>query len=160
MDIEKKQKMLKEYEIEMSKKTLKELEKIESKLIAEADANENYEVVANAIRMFLNKETVQWQYTLALVGLYDFWDPKKEPTKIPYAHLDAILRKLGQMQFTGYDEWAAVVAVNKYFEPLHNAYVDATEKTYDIASKHQIVMDAMDKIKNSPTSTTTSPEVN
>lgn len=173
MDIEKKQKMLKDYEIEMSKKTLKELEKIESKLIAEADANdqevsklefdlpkENYEVVANAIRMFLNKETVQWQYTLALVGLYDFWDPKKEPTKIPYAHLDAILRKLGQMQFTGYDEWAAVVAVNKYFEPLHNAYVDATEKTYDIASKHQIVMDAMDKIKNSPTSTTTSPEVN
>ena len=40
MDIEKKQKMLKEYEIEMSKKTLKELEKIESKLIAEADAND------------------------------------------------------------------------------------------------------------------------
>jgi hypothetical protein len=161
MNIEEKQKMLKDYEESMQGKSLEELEKIESELIAEADENdqvvsktefdlpkENYPTVAQAIRMFLNKQTVQWQYTLGLVGLYDFWDPEKEPTKIPYAHLDAVLRTLGQLQFTGYDEWAAVVAVNKYFEPLHNAYVDATEKTYDIASKHQIVMDLIDKIKN------------
>ena len=92
-------------------------------------------------------ETVQWQYTLGLVGLYDFWNPEKKSKKIPYAQLDAILRTLGQMQFTGYTEWAAVVAINKYFEPLHNAYVDATEKTYDIASKHQAVMQKMEEIQ-------------
>ena len=171
MDLEKKQKMLKDYEEEMSTKTLAELEKIESELIAQADENdqvvskmefdlpkENYEIVAKSIRMFLNKETVSWQYTLGLVGLYDFWDPEKEPTKIPYAHLDAVLRTLGKMQFTGYEEWAAVVAINKYFEPLHAAYVDATENTYDIASKHQIVMQAMDAINNPGNSNAQSPD--
>ena len=163
VNIEEKQKMLKDYEASVEGKTLEELEKIESELIAEADDNdqqvsklefdlpkENYKAVAEGIRMLLNKQTVQWQYTLGLVGLYDFWNPEKKSKKIPFAQLDAILRTLGQMQFTGYTEWAAVVAINKYFEPLHNAYVEATEKTYDIASKHQIVMQKMDEIKNPP----------
>ena len=161
MDIQEKQKMLKEYDESLKGKTLEELEKIESELIVDADENdkvisetsfdlpsENYEVIAKGIRQLLNKQTVQWQYTLGLVALYDFWNPEKKADKIPYAQLDAVLRTLGQMQFTGYEEWAAVVAINKYFEPLHKAYVDATEKTYDIASKHQSVMQAMDKLKN------------
>jgi len=160
MNLEEKQKMLKDYENSLNGKTFEELEKIESQLIAEADENdqrvsktefdlpkENYKEVAIAIRKLLNKQTVQWQYTLGLVGLYDFWNPEKKSNKIPYAQLDAILRTLGGMQFTGYDEWAAVVAINKYFEPLHNAYVDATEKTYDIASKHQAVMQKMEDLK-------------
>ena len=153
MNIEEKQKMLKEYEDSLAGKTKEELEKIEAELIGDADENdvrvsklefdlpkENYKEVAEGIRMLLNKQTVQWQYTLGLVGLYDFWNPEKKAKKIPYAQLDAILRTLGQMQFTGYTEWSAVVAINKYFEPLHNAYVDATEATYDIASKHDIVI--------------------
>ena len=161
MDIQEKQKMLKEYDESLKGKTLEELEKIEADLIVDADENdkvisetsfdlpsENYEVIAKGIRQLLNKQTVQWQYTLGLVALYDFWNPEKKADKIPYAQLDAVLRTLGQMQFTGYEEWAAVVAINKYFEPLHKAYVDATEKTYDIASKHQSVMQAMDKLKN------------
>ncbi len=160
MNLEEKQKMLKDYENSLNSKTFEELEKIESQLIAEADENdqkvsktefdlpkENYKEVAMSIRKLLNKQTVQWQYTLGLVGLYDFWNPEKKSKKIPYAQLDAILRTLGGMQFTGYEEWAAVVAINKYFEPLHNAYVDATEKTYDIASKHQAVMQKMEDIK-------------
>ena len=161
VNIEEKQKMLKDFEESVKGKTLEELEKLESQLIAQADENDqkvsklefdlpkdNYKVVAEAIRMLLNKQTVQWQYTLGLVGLYDFWNPEKKADKIPFAQLDAILRTLGQMQFTGYAEWVAVIAINKYFEPLHNDYVDATEATYDIASKHQIVMQSIDEIKN------------
>ena len=171
VNIEEKQKMLKQFEEEVKGKSLKELEALESKLIAEADENdqkvsklefdlptENYKEVAEGIRMLLNKQTVQWQYTLGLVGLYDFWNPEKKAKKIPFAQLDAILRTLGQMQFTGYNEWAAVVAVNKYFEPLHNDYVKATEGTYDIASKHQIVMQAMDKLNNSSGTDAKEPE--
>jgi len=159
MNIEEKQKMLKEYEDSLAGKTKEELEKIEAELIGDADENdvrvsklefdlpkENYKEVAEGVRMLLNKQTVQWQYTLGLVGLYDFWNPEKKAKKIPYAQLDAILRTLGQMQFTGYTEWSAVVAINKYFEPLHNAYVDATEKTYDIASKHDIVIRKLEEL--------------
>lgn len=160
INLEERQKQLTEYAESLKEKTLEELEKIESQLIAEADENDqkvsklefdlpkdNYKAVAEGIRMLLNKQTVQWQYTLGLVGLYDFWNPEKKAKKIPFAQLDAILRTLGQMQFTGYSEWAAVVAINKYFEPLHNAYVDATDATYFIASKHQAVMQAMDTLK-------------
>ncbi len=160
MNIEEKQKMLKEFEDSLKGKTLEELEKMESEIIVEAEANdaevskaefdlpkENYEKVAEGIRMLLNKQTVQWQYTLGMVGMYDFWDPKKRAKKIPYAQLDAVLRTLGAMQFTGYEEWASVIAINKYFESLHEKYLAITEKTYDIASKHQAVMQAMDAIK-------------
>ena len=160
INLEERQKQLNEYTASLKGKTLEELEAIESQLIADADANDqkvsklefdmpkdNYQVVAEGIRMLLNKQTVQWQYTLGMVGMYDFWNPTKIAKKIPFAQLDSILRTLGNMQFTGYEEWAAVVAINKYFEPLHSGYVEATDVTYFIASKHQAVMQAMEAIK-------------
>lgn len=159
MDLKEKQEMLKEFEVSLKGKTLEELQKVEATLVADADENdqkisklefdlpaENYKFVAEAIRKLLNKQTVQWQYTLGLVGLYDFWNPEKKPKKIPYAQLDAILRTLGQTQFTGYEEWSACVAINKFFEPLHTNYVDATESTYDIASKHDIVIRKIEEL--------------
>ena len=161
MNIEEKQKFLKEYEASLEGKTLEELQNIEAELIADAEANDqrvsklefdlpkdNYKEVAEGIRMLLEKQTVQWQYTLGLVGMYDFWNPEKKAKKIPYAQLDSILRTLGGMSFTGYREWSAVVVINKYFEPLHKDYVDATEATYDIASKHDIVIRKMETFKN------------
>ena len=136
-------------------KTLPELQEIEKQIVAEADKidkeisettfdlpKENYETVADAIKYFLNKQTVQWQYTLGMVGMYDFWDGKHQ-TKIPYAQLDSILRTLGGMQFTGYEEWAKVIAINKFFEGLREQYVEVTQKAYDVATRHQMLMDAM-----------------
>ena len=158
-NLEAKQKELQKFEKSLSKKSLEELQKLEQEIIAEADKNgeelgklefdmptENYEEVAKAVRMFLDKQSVQWQYTLGLVAMYDFWDPVKRAEKIPYAHLDSILRTLGGLQYKGYNEWAAVVSVNKFFEPLQKAYVDATEETYQIAAKHDAVMKAMELV--------------
>ena len=136
-------------------KSLPELQEIEKQIVAEADKidkeisettfnlpKENYETVADAIKYFLNKQTVQWQYTLGMVGMYDFWDGKQQ-TKIPYAQLDSILRTLGGMQFSGYEEWAKVIAINKFFEGLREQYVEVTQKAYDVATRHQMLMDAM-----------------
>lgn len=152
-----KQQELEKFIKTLKDKTLEELEKMEQEIIVEADKNgenlgklefdlpsENYENVAIAIRKFLNKQSVQWQYTLGMVAMYDFWDPKKHSNKIPYAHLDSILRTLGGLKFEGYDEWAAVVAVNKFFEPLQKAYMEATQETYDIATKHDSIMKEME----------------
>ena len=152
--IEEQEKELAKFKKSLAKKSLKELEELELEYIKKQDKNsedlgktefdmpkDNYEVVANAIRKFLNKQSVQWQYTLGMVGMYDFWDPMKRAEKIPYPHLDSILRTLGGLQFTGYDEWSAVVAVNKFFEPLHKAYVEATETTYELATYHSAIMD-------------------
>jgi len=159
-DLKAKQEEQKKFEQSLLKMSYDELVKLEQEIIAEADKNgeelgkiefdmptENYEAVADAIRMFLNKQEVQWQYTLGMVAMYDFWDPKARQAKIPYAHLDSILRTLGGLKFKGYEEWSAVVAVNKFFEPLQQAYVDATQETYDIAVKHDAVMKAMELVQ-------------
>ena len=158
--LEKRQKELDAFVKTLEGKTQEELEKMEQEVIKEADKNdekvnkasfdmpkENYEVVAKAIRGFLNKQSVQWQYTLGMVGMYDFWDPDNFSKKIPYPQLDAILRMLGELQYTGYEEWAAVVAINKYFEPLRKGYTDILSVTYDIASRHDAIINALEKLK-------------
>lgn len=136
-------------------KTVEELKKIEQEVIAECekiDAEvaqtefdmpvENYAEVAEAIRHFLNDQTVQWQYTLGMIAMYDFWT-EDCPKTIPYAQLDSVLRTIGSLQFKGYENWCRVVAINKYFEPLREKYVQITQQVYDAASKHQTVMEAL-----------------
>lgn len=136
-------------------KSVEELRKIEAQVIKECEKIdkevsetefdmpvENYSDVAKAIKYFLDKQTVQWQYTLGMVSMYDFWTENR-PEKIPYAQLDSVLRTIGNLQFTGYKEWAMVVVINKYFEPLREAYSDVTQRIYDAATKHNIVMGAL-----------------
>ena len=54
---------------------------------------------------------------------------------------------LGELQYTGYEEWAAVVAINKYFEPLRKGYTEILSVTYDIASRHDAIINALEKLK-------------
>lgn len=153
-----KQKQLKKFEDSLKGKTIDELKKLEQEIIEEAEKidkevqeqtfklpKENYDIVSSSIHMLLNKKTVQWQFTLGMVAMYDFWDEKKKPATIQYPMLDGTLRALGELSFTGYSEWSAVVAINKYFDPIREEYIKATEKVYDIASKHNAVMDAIQK---------------
>ena len=37
-----------------------------------------------------------------------------------------------------------VVAVNKFFEPLRDKYMETTSRIYDVAAKHNIVMELLD----------------
>lgn len=136
-------------------KTVEELKKIEQEVIAECEKIdnevaqtefdmpvENYAEVAEAIKYFLNEQTVQWQYTLGMIAMYDFWT-EDCPKTIPYAQLDSVLRTIGSLQFKGYENWCRVVVINKYFEPLREKYVEITQQVYDAASKHQAVMEAL-----------------
>ena len=158
MDAQKKVEQLKAFEQSLKAKTLEELKALEQEIIKEADdidkevsskefklEKTNYAIVAQGIRDLLNKKTVQWQFTLGMVAMYDFWDPKKNPGKVVYPMLDGTLRALGDATFTGYEEWASVVAINKYFEGIRQEYIRTTEKVYDIASKHNAVIDAINK---------------
>lgn len=142
-------------------KTVEELRKLEEEIIKEAEVidkeiaetnfelpKENYDIAAKAVRYFLNKKSVQWQYTMGMVAMYDFWTDEK-PETIPYPQLDNILRTLGEMQFTGYEEWAQIVALNKYFEPLREEYITVTQKAYDVATKHNEIMNKLEL--NTPT---------
>ena len=158
MDTQKKIEELKAFEQSLEAKTLEELQVLEQEIVKEAEEadkevsskefkldKKNYQTVAQGTRDLLNKKTVQWQFTLGMVAMYDFWDPEKNPGKVLYPMLDGTLRALGDATFTGYEEWASVVAINKYFEGIRQEYIDTTEKVYDIAAKHNAVIDAMNK---------------
>lgn len=149
-------KELEDFKESLKGKTLDELKAIEQDVIKECEkvndkvanttyklSSENYKIVAESIRKFLNKETVQWQFTLAMVTIYDFWDPENQPKNVSHPVLDQTLRTLGGLSFTGYEEWAAVIAINKYFDPLAKKFAENTQLIYDAASKHNIVMDEM-----------------
>lgn len=153
-----KQKQLDEFRKSLEGKTLKELKELEENIVKEADSIDkevqemefdlpetNYDVVAPAIKLLLDKKTVQWQLTLGMVAMHDFWDENNKPEKIKYPMLDGTLRALGELSFTGYEEWASVIAINKYFEPIRDEYIKATEKIYDIATQHNAILDEIQK---------------
>jgi hypothetical protein len=160
MDNLEKVKQISEFKNSLKEKNLEELKQMEQDIIKKAEEidketsnlefempKENYKEAATGIRMMLNKKTVEWRFALGMVAMFDFWDPDVRSKTIKYPMLDSTLRTLGELQFTGYNEWASVVAVNKYFEGLRQQYVDATEKIYDIAAQHSAIIDEL-KIKD------------
>lgn len=130
---------------EMEQKVIEESDKFQKNLNTTMFAlpSKDYENVAKAIHKLLDKQTSQWQYTLGLVTMYEFWDEKKRPKEVNYPTLDGTLRTLGALSFTGYDEWKAVITINDYFEPMHKKYVDLTNEIYFNAEKHNAVMDKL-----------------
>ena len=160
MTNEEKIKQIDDYKKKVKDLDVEALKKLEQEVIKEAESiddetsslefdmpKENYKEVAEGIRMILDKKTVEWRFTLGMVSMYDFWNPTERQSKITYPMLDSTLRTIGEMRFTGYTEWAAVVAINKYMEGLREKYVDTTEKIYDVAAKHNVILDEL-KLKD------------
>ena len=149
-------KELDEFKESLKKMTRQQLEDLEQEYIKKGDEKndevakvmfkldkEKFSDVAKAIRLFLNKHTVTWQYTLGLKVLYEYWDPERFPEEINYPTLDSTLRILGEFKFTGYEEWCAVVTINEYMESLREQYVEITESIYEIAAYHNCIMDEL-----------------
>jgi len=156
MDIVKKQKELEKFKNEIDSKTMDELLEIEKKLIADQDemnekvqshefilTTKGYKEAAEAIRHFIDKQSVSWQYTVGLLTMYDFWNPDKCPKKGAYPMVDGTLRTLGDMKFTGHEEWKMVIKINEYFKDIRDEYAKITEGIYDLGTKHSIVCDKM-----------------
>lgn len=156
MDQLAKQKELEEYKKLINSKTLEEVLEIEQEIIKEADElnknisqhsfklpKENYQNAAEAIRYFLNKQEVTWQFTVGMITMYDFWDPENKPTSVLYPLFDSTLRTIGELKFKGYDEWKFVLDINEYFKDLREEYAEVTEKIWDNASKHNIICDRL-----------------
>lgn len=140
--------------------TIDELKKLEQDVIKEADKvnkevqettfvlpEKDYGITACAIRYLLDKVSVQWQYTQAMVDMFDFWNPDEKPESVVYGLLDATLRQLGQMEFKGVEEWKAVTTVNAYFEPIKEQYIEVSTKIFDVADKHNAILEKMDAME-------------
>lgn len=143
-------------------KTKEELNKVEQDLIKESDkvneevqtseydlSKENYVETCRAINLLISKISVAWQQVEMMIDIYNAWDEVAVPKKITYKNLDATLRQLGQLQFTGVEEWNACKVINTYMEKsgLRDSYLEATEKLYVYAEKHNAIMQAQEAIE-------------
>ena len=157
MDQIQKQKELEEYKQSIENKTLEELLEIEKEVVKEADdinekiskymfklGTKSYKETAEAIRYFIDKQEIQWQYTVGLITMYEFWDPNKNPKEVSYPMFDGTIRTLGEMKFKGYDEWKKVISINEFFKDIRDEYAKLTEEIWDNASKHNILIEKIE----------------
>lgn len=153
---------IKDFKKSLEGKSKDELNKIEQELIKESDkvneevqtskydlSKENYVETCKAINLLISKISVAWQQVEMMIDIYNAWDEAATPKKITYKNLDATLRQLGQLQFTGVEEWNACKLINTYIEKsgLRDAYLEATEKLYVYAEKHNAIMQAQEAIE-------------
>ena len=137
-------------------KTQAELEAIEQELIKEFDAlnekrksteftlpKEGWELSSKTICDFLDKKECPWNVGFALMGIYEFWKKEKNPKKIPFAVFELTIQTLGELTYKGYEEWAAIAGINKWFEPMHPAYAEIVMGMRYIGMKHSALQDVM-----------------
>ena len=139
-----------EFKASLANMTKDELDALAAKLTEESKetdtkvANLNYtlenkgqKAAWDAIKTFLDKQSVKWNYALGLITLYEFFD--KSQKEISFAMLDTILRLLGSLEYTGYAEWKMVTTINDYFPPIAADYRDVTDQIYDVAERYALV---------------------
>ena len=123
----------------LATKHTEESEETESKVanLKYALENKGQKAAWDAIKTFLDKQSVKWNYALGLITLYEFFDkPQKE---ISFAMLDTVLRLLGSIEYTGYTEWKLVTTINDYFTPISVDFRDVTDEIYDVAERYALV---------------------
>lgn len=103
----------------------------------EYDLPENEKEVFEKIRYFLNKQTVKSNYVAGMIKIYEFFDSSQR--KISFAMLDSVLRILGGVECTGYDEWKKITDIVKYFDFLSESYKEINDKILDLADRYAIV---------------------
>ena len=123
----------------LAKKLTEESKETDSKVanLKYALENKGQKAAWDAIKTFLDKQSVKWNYALGLITLYEFFDkPQKE---ISFAMLDTVLRLLGSIEYTGYTEWKLVTTINDYFTPISVDFRDVTDEIYDVAERYALV---------------------
>lgn len=101
--------------------------------------------VSGEIIYFVNKNEVQWQYTLGLYQLCRFWKNTSNEV-ITYGQLDSTLRILEQQKFRGFDEWRNILLVNEYMKALHEDYTKDLAVQIALSQKHNSILERMDLI--------------
>ena len=101
--------------------------------------------VAGEIIYFINKNEVQWQYTIGLYQLCRFWKNTSNEV-ITYGQLDSTLRILEQQKFRGFDEWRNILLVNEYMKALHEDYTKDLAVQIALSQKHNSILERMDLI--------------
>lgn len=101
--------------------------------------------VVKKVLYFLNKNTVEWQYTLGLYQTYKLW--LGDPSEVHYRHYDSTLRLLNQVKFTGNQEWTDILIVNEFMSACHQAYTADTAWYLFLSEIHSALISRADSLK-------------
>lgn len=101
--------------------------------------------IYSKIIYFLNKNEVQWSYTLGMYELVKFWRNFSN-SEISYGAFDSTLRLLEQVKFKGYEEWRDILAINEFFKPLHADYSKDISRQIYLSKLHQELLSRMELI--------------
>ena len=169
---------IKEYVDEVNKlDSIEELEEKEKELFKLMDENDErvkntvYKlqdaVVFNgkvytksALAKFINEQfdklEINWQMTLGVFQLYDFWknvgnEISYVGNEISYAVLDSTLRTLQQLKFKGYTDMRNILIINEFFKFNHVEYTMDLAKTTMLAEKHNALVDRLKLISKTDT---------
>lgn len=147
---------------ELEEKIVKEIEDYEKKVSEKTfelakevvfDGKKySFNDVVNDILYIINKNEVEYKFTLGLYELYNFWKDlcwkgEDKTAVINYSTLDSTLRVLGQVKFSGYSEWKRILVINEFFKNNHAEYVKINTKQVYFAQQHNIVMDQLQLLK-------------
>jgi hypothetical protein len=139
-----------EFKKSLSDMTEEQLRELATKLIEESKAldesvskteyklpTKGQKDAFEAIKYFLNTQKVKWNYALGIITIYEYFDQAQKT--VTFAMLDTVLRLLGSLEYTGYDEWKKVSLVNDYFTPVATDYRDLTDKIYELGERYAAV---------------------
>lgn len=162
---------IKEYVNEVNKlDSIEELEEKEKELFKLMDENDERVKTAvyklqdavvfngkfytkSALAKFINEQfdklEINWQMTLGVFQLYDFW--KNVGNEISYAVLDSTLRTLQQLKFKGYTDMRNILIINEFFKFNHEEYTMDLAKTTMLAEKHNALVDRLKLISKTDT---------
>lgn len=101
--------------------------------------------IGKMIVRYLDKVEVDWQYALGMYQLASIWSTT-ETKKIHYKPYDSTLRLLGQVKYKGSKEWREIMVINEFFSKSHNDYSIDSSWLYFLSDKHNIILDAMNKL--------------
>lgn len=151
---------------EISNLTIDELKALEEKLMEIFKSNDEYlskvsynlqtsveydgetymkSYIIDAIISFINRIEVDFRATLGIYQAIKFWKTKVNES-IPYGVFDSTLRMLGTLKFKGERDCRDILIVNNWFAGAHKQYLRDNVYTNYLASKHQALMDRMNKL--------------
>lgn len=98
---------------------------------------------------FLESMEVDWKFTLGIYQAILFWKDRKGK-KVPYATFDSTLRLLGTLKFKGEKQLHDILTINNYLASDHNGYQHDLLWIQYLSTKHNVIMQAMDKLHHHP----------
>lgn len=104
--------------------------------------------IGNMVCYFVEKQEVDWQYTLGLYQMSKLWRTINDT--IGYKEYDSTLRVLGGMKFKGSTEWRDILVINEFLGSAHDNYTLDTSYMIYLSKLHNELINKIQPTQPEP----------